>query len=191
MLPFLSYGQLRPLPGPVRPLTDEEEAASKRNFHCIRQDKYSPEERLTFLPFSKAKHIKLISFKQPPGVVMGGQVPTRRGYVDYSNVEQVETLSAAQVDSLTDILYNTGYRGVFHLYSKARCYEPRNAIVFEDDKGRGFAYIELCFACDQYRVSSKKVNAGDFCAEKFDLLKAFFAQAGVKYGVESEITQQE
>ncbi len=191
LLPFISYGQLKPFPGPVRTLTEEEEATSERNFHCIHQDKYSLKERLAFIPFSKATHIKLISFKQPPQVVMGGQVPTRKGYVDYAKAEQILTLSASQVDTLTDILYNTGYKGIFHLYSEAKCYEPRNAIVFEDVKGRGFAFIELCFACEGYRVSAKTVNAGDFCAEKFALLEAFFAQAGIKYGIKPELSQEE
>jgi len=53
------------------------------------------------------------------------------------------------------------------------------------------AFIEICFECMDYRKSSKKVIAGDFCNHKYDLLKAFFQQAGRQFGITEGLDEQQ
>jgi hypothetical protein len=40
----------------------------------------------------------------------------------------------------------------------------------------------VCFECLNYRSQSEKINVGAYCDQKFDLLKKFFLDAGIKYG---------
>jgi hypothetical protein len=51
-----------------------------------------------------------------------------------------------------------------------------------DVSGKTFAYIELCFECMGHRVSSTRVNTGDFCEQKYELLENFFKDSGILFG---------
>ncbi|HJW15781.1 MAG TPA: hypothetical protein VJ499_01595, partial [Flavisolibacter sp.] len=139
-------------------------------------------ERLKIYPFSKASKVQLVSFKKPGSIVMGGHIPLKKGIVNNTKLNEIITLNKIQVDSLKSLLYNVGYRGVFFTEVDIKCYNPRNAIVFVDESGKGFEYIELCFECMKNMLSSKKVNAGDFCEQKYELLENYFKEAGIRYG---------
>lgn len=179
------FGQLISA-GTPRQLTREELITDSVNKHCIHQNKFSPAERLKNFPFNKAAYVSIASFGLKENS-LGNEIPRRRGKVDIAQLKDIIALNADQVDTLTDILYNTGYKGNFYSFSEG-CYIPRNAILFMDAKGNAFEYIEICFGCEGFKASSKKVKTGDFCAEKYELLKIFFRNAGIKFGesVESE-----
>jgi hypothetical protein len=173
-----SSGQLKSL-GKPRPMTRNEEIADSTNHHCIHQNKLSINERVNKFPFNIANEIRLVSFKSN----YGDGLPMKNKKVDLSKLNESVILDKTRLDSLTDILYNTGYKGIFYTFSEG-CYIPRNAILFIDTSGQVQAYIELCFQCGDYRLSSKKVNAGQFCTEKYNLLEVFFKTSGIKYGTE-------
>jgi hypothetical protein len=177
-----SNAQLTPLPGPPRLTTKREREESQRNRNCSVRHKYSAAKRLTIYPFSKASKVLLVSFKKPTSIVMGGQVPLKNRKVDYVKLYEIKTLNNIQIDSLTQILYNIGYRGPFFTEIDIKCYNPRNAILFVDVSGKTFAYIELCFECMGHRVSSTRVNTGDFCEQKYELLENFFKESGIRFG---------
>jgi hypothetical protein len=186
-----SYGQLTTIPGKPRQLTKKELEKDKRNKNCIFQKKYSNIQMLQFFPFNKAAKIKLVSFDQPDSVIMGGELPMKSGDVDYSRLKEIKTIDKSQIDTLTDILFNEGYGGPFYSFSESMCYNPRNAILFIDSKGKTFGFIEICFECSGYRLSSKKIKAGDFCNQKYDYLRNFFAANGIVFGVKKESTDEE
>jgi len=177
-----SNAQLTPLPGPPRLTTKREREESLRNRNCSVRHRYSAAKRLTIYPFSKASKVLLVSFKKPTSIVMGGQVPLKNGKVDYAKLYEINTLNNIQIDSLTQILYNIGYRGPFFTEIDIKCYNPRNAMLFVDVSGKTFAYIELCFECMGHRVSSTRVNTGDFCEQKYELLENFFKDSGIRFG---------
>jgi hypothetical protein len=150
-------------------------------------NKYSVEQRDSLYPFNVAKNIKLVSFDEKPDgkgfLYSNGRLPMKHGRLIYSDLLEIKTLDKSQIDSLTDILYNNIYRGILFTTSEAGCYNPRNAIVFTNENGVMIAFIEICFECQGYRTSSKKVVTGDFCNQKYDLLKAFFQSAGIEFGI--------
>jgi hypothetical protein len=122
---------------------------------------------------------------------MGGEVPVKKGILNQERVKETITLSASQIDSLTHILYNISYQGPFFTILEGLCYSPRNAILFNNSKGKTFAFIEVCFQCIGNRLSSKKVKDGDFCDEKYELLRNYFRNAGVLFGTEKRIYSDE
>gem|GEM_PF-611066 len=146
---------------------------------CFFANKYSKAQRLNFYPFNKAAAIKLISFKEEQ------RIPVKNKIIDEQQVLEQVILSAAQTDSLTNLLYNITFTPVKvtrHLFPGSSCYMPRNGILFMDAKGMAFEYIEICFACERIETSSAHVNEGDDCLTKYDLLRNFFSAAGIKYG---------
>ncbi len=181
-----SYGQLTTIHRKPRPSTEKEVEKDKRNQNCFYRKKYSNTQRLQFFPFNKATEIKLVSFDKPDSVIMGGELPMKNGDVDYSRLKETRTIGKLQIDTLTDILFNEGYGGPFYSFSESMCYNPRNAILFIDSSGKTFGFIEICFECAGYRLSSKKIKAGDFCNQKYEYLRNFFAASGIAFGVKKE-----
>jgi hypothetical protein len=175
------FGQLRVIPGKPRPLTVKEEKEDEKNLNCFYKPTLNAKQRSQFYPFNQAVDIKLVSFTLPDSLLMGGEVPMKGDNVDFSKLKEVITLNKVQVDTLTDILYNQRYGGPFYTFGEG-CYYPRNAILFIDSKGESFAFIELCFECFGFKVSSNKIKAGDFCNQKYELLRAFFVQRGITIG---------
>jgi hypothetical protein len=186
-----SYGQLTPIPVKSRPWIKKEIEKDQRNHGCVYTNKYSKTERLQFFPFNKAVQIKLVSFDKPDSVIMGGEIPMKNGNVDYTKLKEIKTLNKSEIDTLTDILFNESYRGPFSSFRESLCYNPRNAILFVDSKGKTFAFIEICFECLGHRLSSTKIKAGDFCSEKYEYLRNFFAANGIVFGVKKESTCEE
>jgi hypothetical protein len=185
------YGQFTPIPVKSRPWTKKEIEKNKRNQGCVYTKKYSSIQRLQFFPFNKAVQIKLVSFAQPDSVIMGGELPMKNGNVDYTKLKEIKTINKSEIDTLTDILFNESYRGRFSSVSESGCYNPRNAILFVDAKGKTFAFIEICFECLGHRLSSNKIKAGDFCSQKYEYLRNFFSRNGIVFGVKKESTYEE
>lgn len=177
----LAQAQLKPIDVKTLP-TKRQRLLSETNTHCKTHNKYSVDQRRGFYPFSISNRIELISYTWPDSVVMGGEIPMKNGYLNTALVRERKILSTAQTDSLTQILYNVGYKGHFFTEVDIKCYNPRNAIVFFDTRGKLAAFIELCFECQKYRVSSQKIRTGDFCVEKYELLREFFSKVGIEYG---------
>ncbi|WP_183572572.1 hypothetical protein HDF18_05025 [Mucilaginibacter sp. X5P1] len=147
---------------------------------CSFTNKYSTAQRLSFYPFNKAKNVILISFKEDQGI------PVKKQVVDEKQVLEQITLTQESKDSLTSILYNVGFTPVKRATQlpsgEASCYEPRNGILFVNEASKAFEYIEICFACERKTKSSDRINDGQYCSTKYDLLRRFFLNNGIKYG---------
>ncbi len=159
--------------------TNEEEFRDSVNQHCFRHNQYNDTQRMGNYPFSNASTIRVVSFKK--NHLVGSTLPKKGKEVDLSGLFENVLLEKNDIDTLTSILYNIGYKGEFYSIFKG-CYEPRNAILFLDSKGKVFSYIELCFECHEFRVSSNKVVSGQFCVDKYDMLASFFVNRRVEYG---------
>jgi hypothetical protein len=51
--------------------------------------------------------------------------------------------------------------------------------------------MEICFACEQFLAFPRRFQTGEFCNQKFELLKTFFRQAGIRYGLEPPYDKDE
>jgi len=187
--------QLRPLPISQTSPTQEQQDSDRINHECKYLNKYSIEQRNAFYPFNIAKKVKLISFNEKRDknelTVTNGRLPMKGKRLIYTDIMELKTLNKSQIDSLTDILYNNIYTGYFFTIVSPECYKPKNAILFLGDKGGLIGFIEICFECYGYRASSKKIVVGDFCSQKYDLLKLFFQHAGIEFGVTNNLDNNE
>ncbi len=152
--------------------------------------KYPLKARFSFFPFAQSSKIMLVSFDKR--VDSTGYVKTKYSHVEYrwglpilndticfSKLAQTLTLKISQVDTLTDIMYNTCFRWTAWDKSPAFCYRPHNAILFFDQSDKVFQYIEICFGCKQTRFSSDKIKRFEQCDYAIQDLRNYFLQLGV------------
>ncbi len=187
IFPLYSNSQPIKFPGKPRMFTEEENKADIENHGCVETSRFTSKQRLKNYPFKNATEIKLISFDLPDSLYAGGELPLTNGFIDNNKVIEDIKLSPFQIDSLTQILYNINYKGFFYTIYESQCYSPRNAIIFNNLKGKTIAFIELCFECHNHRLSSKKVKSGDFCDEKYEQLRTYFRQCGILFGTQEKV----
>jgi hypothetical protein len=97
---------------------------------------------------------------------------------------EVKQLTQKQINNLTNIVYNTDYKviDVFNAADGSGCFNPRNALIFYDKRGKIFDYMEICFECHDFYSKSGRFEIGTLCNQKYDLLRKFFIAVGVKRG---------
>jgi hypothetical protein len=61
-------------------------------------------------------------------------------------------------------------------WDKAKCYQPRHAIIFYEGKKRT-AYFEVCFHCHQFRNNTPF----NFCQTNISIYREFFKKTGITY----------
>lgn len=169
---------------PPPPRNDKKE---RQNHNCAKNRNESLEVRLKNFPFSKYSEIKLVSFqpqkdKYGDMIMSNYGVPIANDTICYSRLEEVKTLSHSQIDTLTDIFYNYGFRGKISLMWESLCFIPRNAILFLDSNEKVIAYISICFECEVIRTSSEQIDF-DLCEQKVSMIKNFFKKTGIEYGI--------
>ena len=179
-------------------LTAKEEALAAKYTTCYNSHKYNADQRRAFFPFNQSANIKLISFSSPSDVNEASDdnpyvytaIASGNYKLNYKRVKESVELSPAAIDSLTDILYNVGYTPVkisFYLSDPGTpCYDPHNAILFIDAKGTVTQYMEFCFKCSRYYLSSSKIKNTIYCDQKYEMLRAFFVNHGVRYSTQKE-----
>jgi hypothetical protein len=173
---------------PPKVQTKRQLELEEKNHECIRKQATSFSVRLKNYPFNTTSQVKLVSFLQKLDNDNADdenkytELPKLNDTICYSKLHEIKNLSITEIDTLTDILYNTGFRGPTIRESEIGCYEPRNAILFIDKNGQTFEYIEICFQCEKVTVSSDRITIGEICNQKFSLIKRFFKSKGIKYG---------
>lgn len=148
--------------------------------NCTYLNKYNLVKRLSFYPFNKAMKVKLVTFthKNTDEYIGAGRL-VEDEKVAYSRIDEIKTLTPTQIDSLTDIIYNIGFIPTeIPTISEARCYFPRNGILFIDENYQVFEWIEICFQCSRYQSSNKDVSFGEMCRQKCGLLQNFLENQG-------------
>ena len=161
----------------------------------------SLEERLRYPPFSGAKRVDLVTMdryqvlfnpkRQAPEPVLPGQpypFKTLGGSSGVFRILGVQTLSAVQLDSITNILFNYGFGATVkgERYGPSTCWNPRHALLFykEIQDTAPFASIEICLECNQIATQPEAYFTGSYCPLKFSLFKSYFRQIGITYGLD-------
>ena len=160
-----------------------EEKTADKNSVCNYKNTYSTQDRNSFYPFNQASKILLISFDDPNVVV--NSLPVNNKILDSSKVKEIKSLTVNEINNLSDILYNNSFiNNKFpKIANEASCYNPRNAILFINEKAEVYDYIEICFTCNRIEFSSKKIKVWDNCTQKNNLIKEFFKSMGFKIGL--------
>ena len=196
LIPCVAFAQHSFLRAPPqRELTKKEHALMEKEYalwekhnQCFNNHKYSAKQRSNFFPFNEASVVKLVSFAFDPRdyTDIFSAVAINHFIVNSDKIIEEKVLSKKGIDSLTDILYNIGKTPVGKLQAAAvaeiKCYAPRNAILFINSEGVVTQYIKLCFGCQKYYFSSRKIRSMEYCEQKYDLLKALFLTQGIQYG---------
>lgn len=160
----------------------------------------SLEERLRYPPFFEAKRVELITmdrFQRPlqyigqaPAAAFPGEALSlhKAGVSSEFRKLSTQNLSAVQLDSITNFLFNYGFgaevKGV--CYGPSTCWNPRHALLFykEIQDTAPFASIEICFECNVIDTLPEAYFTGSYCHLKFTLLKSYFRQIGITYGLD-------
>ncbi|MGC4041802.1 MAG: hypothetical protein QM710_13730 [Flavobacterium sp.] len=155
-----------------------------------KQKIFLKKRELAKFPFSKSTQIKLISLKSKSEEIVGQDlikhIDSIRIGKDIFKPEfytEVATLNTAQTNELTNVIFNYTYKKKPYSISAANCYMPRNAILFLDNNNVIIAYLEFCFSCDGFRTSSKDFGIGEYCSEKYEMIKAIFKESEIVYGI--------
>ncbi|MBA5793227.1 hypothetical protein H1R17_08310 [Flavobacterium sp. xlx-214] len=179
-------------------------SAQDEESQCVRVDNFSIEQRNQKYPFNKATKIVFASFKGDESklpknkrskdydgeraLYVEGQImqiyfdilKKRPSKFNPDHFEEKVELSENQKNELTDLIFNVGN----NIYvSGAKCYMPRNAILFFGDNNKLIEFVEICFECNNYRTSNEKIDLNNNCGEKLYLLKEQFSKAGIQYGI--------
>lgn len=200
LIPCIVFGQqkkaLPPPPGPPPPESKEQMAWDKKHNNCFNTSKFNAKQRRAFFPFNSAVTVKLISFNSDD--IPYQPVAVNNFSIDSSKVKEGKVLTAAGIDSLTDIMYNVGFTPMKHKRPRIKgelevadpgsmcIFQPRHAILFIDSTGKVTQYISICFTCHQYYLSSRKIKYTVECENKYDLLKSYFLSQGIKYRTKRE-----
>lgn len=167
---------------------------------CAYYNDFTLAQRMNIVPFRHARKIELVSFEDEveifdtlidsiPYKMSRGYIPQKDKKIDRSQLIDIITLNCVQTDSLTNILFNYDYgRARYGIYTESRsgCYSPRHALLFyrkESDK-EPFAYFEVCLECREVKTFPKQYKLGSFCDGKYSMLREFFRQTGIKYGLD-------
>lgn len=185
-------------------------SAQDEESQCVRINNFSVEERNQDYPFNKARRVVFASFKENHRKLLKnkGRVYEKGEIISYvegkimqeyfdslrvdftrynpEDFEEKVDLNDDQKNELTDLIFNFGTKKKNLTVGGAKCYTPRNAILFFNENDKLFEFVEICFECNNYRTSSEKMNLNNNCAEKLYLLKEQFAKAGIKYGIKKE-----
>ncbi len=156
--------------------------------NCIKKRHSSFTARLKQYPFNQSVQIRFVSFNgdiylSDQDILQEGNPPRINDSILYAKLTEQKNLTYAQVDKLTDVLYNHGIRGNSYSTSITACYIPRNAIIFLDEHNKVIAFIEICFQCNKTSVSSEKISLGEMCDQKLDMLFNLFKTVGIEYGI--------
>ena len=160
-------------------------------YGCVIKNKYSVSQRLKYYPFSRAAKILAVSFKYGPPPPDADSTAKAYEYglhvadsvLDQRSLIEIKQLSTAQINSLTNIMYNINTRsGKGYPDTGYSCFAARNALVFFDRNGKIFDYLEVCFECDQMRSQSDKIYFKENCLQLMDVFKQFFIDTGIQYG---------
>ncbi|SRR5579871_5018887 len=154
----------------------------KGDLNCFYKPKYSEAQRNQFYPFNIADTIKLISFRYHRH-----NYPIKGDTLLIDSLIEIKVLSKAEINNLTDILYNNFYKKQRNYGSITQCFFPRNAFLFYDKVGHLREYILICFHCSRHEESSNKIYFGSNCIQKVEKLQQFFVSLGIKFGTDKTV----
>jgi hypothetical protein len=176
---FASLSALACTPSKRAPRPPEIDLSDPKCYHNGGQ---SANRRRRNYPFDVAATVEVASFKGVCEYDFGTIVGEEEKAVQPDTFERV-ILSDGQIGAFTDILYNYNYSKTTIAFSEdlSGCYYPRQVVLFKDKKGNIFESMEVCFQCVRVESTFEDRNTIQFCAGKYELLKAFFVELGITY----------
>lgn len=157
--------------------------------NCVRSNKLSFEKRILNYPYNVTSQIKIISYQNKGEGFEGEELQkyldliiSNKDSLNESTFDEIQILNTQQIERLTDIVYNYGFKEEVNIIVVKACYMPRNAILFYDNENNLNGFLEICFECNNYRSSNKEITIGELCTQKMQLMKDFFKDCGIKYG---------
>lgn len=159
---------------------DSPDVAYDYRMPCTHFGKLSLKQRLARYPFSEAKSVMLVSFTDTSILYPDYDLKKKR-ILALSNIENKKVLSAADIDKLSDLLFNVGYDTDKLIKTMVpECPELKNAIIFLDHKGKPFDYIGVYFGCNTTEYDINKIQFPLNCDEKYNTLSQFFSAQGIQ-----------
>lgn len=176
---------------------------------CGMYGKKSVEQRNKLFPFSKARKVLLVSYKDyafslppndddtifvPPPSGINRYVIHNEEFRDriYHTVEEAE-LKLSDVEQLSNIIVNFRLKKFESglVVAHSLCYTPRNSILFFDEHGLIICNYEICFDCWESFMKPDTDNLTTHddvygCEKKLELIRELFRKNGIKYGVEDD-----
>lgn len=149
-----------------------------KEYDCVTKLKLTPKQRLNLYPFNRAKKIQIVSFSKDLL-----SVPLNKKSLIWSEVKDSVTLSTQQVDSLTDILFNIGFKGNRYTKNISTAVGLDIAIIFFDSTNKFFEYIDVCFDCGEVDLTTFKhrKNIGWPCNQKLQKIKDLSIKSGLNF----------
>ena len=161
------------------------------------------EKRMNEFPFKDASKIEIVSFNLEsdtkdflPKPILNDSIvdnkieKTNIDFIslkelisknEFERINQRKSLTLNSISKLSDILYNTCSKYNFFSVVKLGCYNPRNGILFFNEFGEIYEYLEICFECNETISKSKKeVKWEDFCTYVYSELNKFFKNNGIE-----------
>jgi len=153
------------------------------NGYCVKTKSLTRTDLKKTHPFDKATKIQIVSFKPD---LEQESLPMKNGTIDTTQFIEIKALNLKEENRLIDILYNYNFDPKVNpdsiILEVAMCYMPRNAVIFRNKANEIITYLEICFECLRYENPKKDLNIV-FCQDKYDRLKNYFGQMGIKFGV--------
>ena len=170
---------------------------SEENGYCKRKRNLNFKNRIKNFPFNLSSEIILVSHKTIMNINDSIQVYSKgiqlqkllnsikigQDTVNKNEFLESKKLNLILTEKLTDIFYNYGYKTKNYTKSDTKCYNPKNAILFIDKDNKVISFIEICFGCNKMRTSNENNGFGEYCEQKYDLVKQIFKESGIKYGI--------
>lgn len=159
---------------------DRPDVAYDYRMPCTHFGNLSLKQRLAKYPFNKAKSVMLVSFTDTSIIYPDYDLKKKR-ILALSKIENKKVLAAADIDQLSDLLFNVGYDTDKLIKTMVpECPELKNAIVFLDHKGKPFDYIGVYFGCNAMEYDINKIQFPLNCDEKYEMLSQFFSEQGIQ-----------
>ncbi|OJV54444.1 MAG: hypothetical protein BGO31_09780 [Bacteroidetes bacterium 43-16] len=164
----------------IAEVEDIQGAAYVFRMPCTHFAKLSLKQRLALYPFNKAKSVMLVSFTDAT-ILYPDYNRNKKSILALGNTENKKVLAPADIDKLSDLLFNIGYdtEDIFKT-QVPECPELKNAIIFLDDKGKPFDYIGVYFGCNAREYDINKIGFPVDCDDKYNMLSEFFSAHGIQ-----------
>lgn len=155
-----------------------------RCLKCKKINSLTIEQRNEKFQFKNSAKIAYVSFPETKDTSIEKYFENLKPNPDTFNIidfYEVKFLNSDQINQLSDLVYNIGFRKNINGGRSANCYFPHNAILFLNDENELLGYMEICFDCHKYRSSSDHYTLGEECSSKINLLRSLFEEAGITY----------
>ncbi len=121
--------------------------------NCAKKSNIGLKQWFANFPYNQTTQIKIVSYQdkeiespgeKPPKHFIEGEelqkyideLIAKKDSINENKFDKIKTLNFNQIEKLTNIIYNYGFKGKPNIISTSNCYMPRNAILFYDNKNQ-------------------------------------------------------